>query len=137
MQNSLRGLVGAALTVLLVIPTAGCGDDDDGLELFLTASPASLPADGSRSGSLLITLLTSDGRAAPLGSRVNVLCAESTQTHPPLLNGQPDPVSVQTDAQGIASVTFRCDGPSDLALTIQCIATHDGVRERVIIACNP
>lgn len=118
------------LGALFCTVAAGCADDGPGsLEVDLQPDRATLPADGSSSANLLVTLFYEDGTAGALGTTVTILCFGSGQEPFGHLGGSSTVgvSTVQVDELGLADVSFRCSGEDDEEQTVVCLARTGNV----------
>lgn len=128
-RRSSRVWLAVLCAFLLVGPSMGCGDDDEGApDLSISVSPRTIAADGSDLA--VVTVLASVGGApAPDGSAVTVF-AEGVDGGPGASftsTGERQETGPTTGGVGRATFELACEGEGE----VQVVALFDGVRREM------
>lgn len=118
---------------------SACGDDPQGYEIWLQPQETRLPADGSASTELLISVLNADLTPVPIGSRVAILCVDSESQPAGIFQGGDEgQTAVFLDGVGSASLRISCTGEPTEDDFLLCIARFEGeqVRANAPINCE-
>lgn len=128
------------VVALVAVGLTGCGEDELGYEIWLQPQDSTLPADGTASTQLLISVLRDDLTPVPVGSRVAIVCVDSSSQPAGLFQGGDEgQTALYLDEVGSGAVRVFCNGEPDEEDFLLCVARFESeqTRANAPITCIP